>query len=251
MRSLPTEPHSIFGDDSGFDLLGSFSLEDLAFVRGVLVMDGRLDGAEARLVRKGNKGIARISNSIFEPGRRRFAIAHELGHWELHANLSQITVCTYDDMLSRYKTGPSEIEANIFASELLMPRRLFEPRVSKANPSFGLIKQLADDFQTTLTATSLRLAELTTVPCVFVFSENGRIKWWRGSPDFRNWLEPGSSLSPKSVAASYFNGEDVPADRQEVDYDAWFDSSDQDEPCVTEEVAVLSRYGQVISLITL
>ena len=64
-------------------------LEDLAFVRNVIVTEGVLDKMEARLLRRGDKGLIRIRKDIFYLGQKRFAIAHELGHWELHKKDSQ------------------------------------------------------------------------------------------------------------------------------------------------------------------
>src|SRR5437867_11498223 len=69
-------------------------LEDLALAMGVLVLDGPLDSADARLIRRGKKGIIRVKDTIPETGRRRFAIAHELGHWLLHTKVSQVLACT-------------------------------------------------------------------------------------------------------------------------------------------------------------
>ena len=83
----------------GFTSPKELVLEDLAMARGILVMDGKLDSAAARLVRSGDTGIVRVSHSIREPGRRRFAIAHEIGHWELHQKQSQLLACTDEDML--------------------------------------------------------------------------------------------------------------------------------------------------------
>ena len=68
---------------------GELVLEDIALAMGVLVIEGRLDGADARLLRKGSKGIIRVKESIPERGRKRFAIAHELERtWGENVDLS-------------------------------------------------------------------------------------------------------------------------------------------------------------------
>src|SRR5579884_4050918 len=115
---------SLYGFSSPQDLV----LEDLALAMGVLVMDGPLQGADARLLRKGTKGLIRVKDTIPESGRRRFAISHELGHWLLHKNVSQVLACTSEDMVAQYKASDPEIEANYFAAALLMPETLFVPR---------------------------------------------------------------------------------------------------------------------------
>jgi hypothetical protein len=42
----------------------------------------------------------------------QFAVAHDLGHWLLHKNVSQVLACTSEDMVAKYKASPPEIEAN-------------------------------------------------------------------------------------------------------------------------------------------
>src|SRR5690348_18302572 len=88
---------------------GQLDVEDLAMALGVIVIYGRLDGAAGRLVRKGNSGIIRINSSISLEGAIRFAVSHELGHWELHAQYSQMFLCTEADMRD-YDRSPLEIE---------------------------------------------------------------------------------------------------------------------------------------------
>lgn len=70
-------------------------------------------------------------NALHHPNRQRFSAAHELGHHILHAlEISQavhvdkgIRVLFRDDV-SALGTEPMEIEANAFASELLIPGNL-------------------------------------------------------------------------------------------------------------------------------
>jgi Zn-dependent peptidase ImmA (M78 family) len=68
-------------------------------------------------------------NALHHPNRQRFSAAHELGHHELHAHEiekavhvdKEFRVLLRDDISSQ-GIDPLEIEANAFASELLMPR---------------------------------------------------------------------------------------------------------------------------------
>src|SRR4051812_13642102 len=73
-------------------------LEDLAFALGVVVLEEPLESADARLIRGTKSGIIRVNSNIPWEGRKRFAIGHELGHWHLHANVSQLLACTSEDM---------------------------------------------------------------------------------------------------------------------------------------------------------
>ena len=70
-------------------------------------------------------------------GRKRFAIAHEIGHWILHRDISQINACTDADMIDRYKASVPEVEASSFAAELLMPQAAFAPLLKRCGPRSG------------------------------------------------------------------------------------------------------------------
>lgn len=58
-------------------------------------------------------------NSLHHPNRQRFTIAHELGHYFLHRSEGNFE----DTILFRraYQLNKKEVEANEFASKLLMP----------------------------------------------------------------------------------------------------------------------------------
>jgi hypothetical protein len=151
-------------------------VEDIAMDHGVVCLEAKLTGCLARLVRKGNRGVIRTKLGIREPGRKRFAIAHELGHWFLHEKESQYFVCTAEQMRD-YKGSPLEVEANIFASELLMPTYLFRPLAQDAPPTLEIVSDLSATFVTSLTATGMKFVDLNRHECVLVLSTNGKVIW--------------------------------------------------------------------------
>ncbi len=67
-------------------------------------------------------------NSSHPKVRQRFTIAHELGHFLLHQNdalhVDRAVHAKFRSSLSKEGTDVDEIEANLFAAELLMPRIL-------------------------------------------------------------------------------------------------------------------------------
>lgn len=159
----------------GFPHPREVDLKDLAMDRNVFVREGDMKGAEGRLLRKKRSGIIHIRKGIAPEGRRRFTIAHELGHWELHEQYSQF-LCNAEDMRD-YGRSSLEVEANIFAAELLMPASHFRAWCEKAEPSLDLIKFLSVEFETTLTATAIRFADTTQRKVVVVWFEGGIIRW--------------------------------------------------------------------------
>jgi Zn-dependent peptidase ImmA (M78 family) len=105
-------------------------IEALALSQGVLVRFEELeDKISGVLVRKGERVYAAI-NKLHHPNRQRFTIAHELGHFLLHPKSPTVFV---DDALVYFReddsSSPSdarEVEANMFAAAVLMPKRLLE-----------------------------------------------------------------------------------------------------------------------------
>ncbi len=164
----------------GFPHPREVDLKDLAMDRNVFVREGEMKGAEGRLLRKKKNGIIHIRKGIVPEGRRRFTIAHELGHWELHEKYSQF-LCDAEDMRD-YGRSALEVEANHFAAELLMPASHFRAACEKAEPSLHLIESLSAEFETTLTATAIRFADTTRRKVVIVWFEGGIIRWSYKNP---------------------------------------------------------------------
>src|SRR5262245_21315431 len=186
--------------DYCLDVAAPVPVEDIAMDRGVLCLEATLTGCLARLVRKGNRGIIRTDVRIREEGRKRFAIAHELGHWFLHEAESQIFICTAEQIRD-YKGSPMEVEANLFASELLMPTGLFRPLACDVEPTLERVKSLAGIFNTSLTSTAMKFVDLNKHECVLILSTN-RVVSWSKQQGNRSGLriEKGMKLHPDSVA---------------------------------------------------
>jgi hypothetical protein len=79
-------------------------VETLAFLRGLEVREAPLQGARANLVRVGDKGMVTISQAL-SAEEKRFAIAHELGHFEMHKTESYLGLCTGEQLLADYTLG--------------------------------------------------------------------------------------------------------------------------------------------------
>ena len=153
------------------------ALEAIAMHFNVRIFERDLSGCEARIVRQGDKAVISIKKSISPVGRKRFAIAHELGHFFLHPDTRQLSRCTDADFHEWGYKKREEVEANIFAAELLMPEDIIRPKIVGETPSFNIISKLADDFETTLTATAIRFISLTQEPCALIASD-GKTRIW-------------------------------------------------------------------------
>jgi len=181
--------------------------------------------------------------------RRRYVIAHELGHHLLHAPTGQLSLCTDGDFL-RYDAaaGDAEEEANWFAAALLMPEPLFKPKCEVQQPTLAVVRALATAFSTTQTATAIRFVELCPEACSVVWSERGVIKWAIRGPDFWPWIEFGRQLESYTHAADAFNGKPIPKEPQIVPARAWTNKDGGD---IYEDTEWFSSLGATLSLLWL
>jgi len=213
--------------EEGYEHLADVNLDDFAQLRGVTVRDLALTGCEGRLVRRGKTAILSVSSSINLPTRRRFVIAHELGHFELHEHLSNLDLVQCDAAVisQRYNLGP-EKEANVFAAELLMPHAVWSKMVDVPEPSLEVVGRLANRFQVSLTAAAIRFCKLTNDRCCCVFVRNGIVNWVVPSNTFGYWIDDGVKALPQSLAHNFFRKRSVPDEPQFVASSAWLDKAE-------------------------
>ena len=194
------------------------------------------------------RGAIAVKGSIREESRKRFTVAHELGHLLLPGH-DDCSVCT-SGMIETWASDvrDREREANIFAAELLMPAALVQRQVGTDAPSLGLIDSIAATFGSSLTASGYRFASLTSYAVALVWSEAERIRWAKRSDEFSGWLRLRERLDFRTCAADLFRGIDVPAGAHAVAADAWLERADS-EATLLEESRLLPGYGAAITLL--
>jgi Zn-dependent peptidase ImmA (M78 family) len=234
-------------------------LEEIAFQRKALVRNDPLQGAEARISIAGYgaiRAIITVSTSVSDPRRRRFGIAHELGHLEIHRRVAQFLLCSntdIDDWEARGKANNHEQEANTFAAALLLPERFFKPRCQESDPSLGLIYDLSDEFDTSLTATARRYITFTPEPCAVVFSQNGYIQWFQGSQEFFElglFVDVNAKVDPESTAGMFFRDHSVYERPSRGRASAWFRPGHfRRDATVSEQSCVMTNYNAVLTLL--
>lgn len=224
-------------------------IRNIAATYDLIVTEKNIDGAEGILVRKKSFGKITVDNKIKEKGKKRFVIAHELGHFLLHSK-SQLQLCTKKDLLLWNDINKQEIEANQFAANLLMPENFFMSYLHEDHTlDFNFIGRLADEFSTTLTATSIRYAELTPEPCAVVISENNKIKWYKKSNSFSFHVDVGRALSSESIAFDYYDGRTLPNEMDSVPASAWLSGGIKDKSEINEHSIAIPRYNVVMSFL--
>ena len=209
-------------------------VDAIAFDANIEVSYESMSGCEASLVGFGDHAIATISPSTSR-GRERFSLAHEIGHWKLHRGRSfRCRADEPDDNLLANKD--LEKQADEFAAHLLMPAPLFNPAVKAAGrPGFKQLGEIASKFDTSLMATSLRLANVNTLPVIVACYDASGLKWHVMARDVprRWWLK--RELDEDSFAYDLvFQGKPC-THLGKQSADAWFENSDADKYEVYEQ----------------
>jgi hypothetical protein len=175
--------------------------------------------------------------------RRRFTVCHEIGHIVL-------------GLKSEHKTEPwtagrplAERLCDLFAAELLLPGKLFEPAAEDTPVSLAGIDALARQFEASVTATGSRYADSVSTPCAFVLSHQGKVVYASRSKALKDanafiarHLElPTGSISARSRAGDVLSaGQSDAAD--------WFSNWERGGTLV-EEARHLAQWDQTLTLI--
>jgi len=139
-------------------------VEKIAKKAGVKLQYGDLGEVSGLLVRSDDSAIIGI-NLNHPPARKRFTIAHELGHYFLHEGISahydRDYKLNYRSAESSQATNVEEIEANFFAASLLMPREFLaaDKAIDHLDNDAG-VARLAERYKVSRHALSLRLVNL-------------------------------------------------------------------------------------------
>lgn len=153
-------------------------VKEIAEREGIVVRFQPLHGKGdvSAVLKRNNSGAVIGVNSAHSTTRQRFSIAHELGHFFLHTKeklfvdfgerLRMPPSLQYRDSLSSQATNKEEIDANIFAANLLMPRSMIWKSFTSLlneNPEIepdDAVQRLAGLFHVSQTAMEFRLLNL-------------------------------------------------------------------------------------------
>jgi hypothetical protein len=145
-----------------------------------------------------------------------------------------------------------EWEANDFASELLMPRRLFGADADARELSIASAMELAGSewYDVSLMAAALRIVQTTRHAAALVVSTNGRITWSARSDGFRLWLPATKErLHADTLAAAGFRGVEVSERPLRVPIDAWLRHPRPTRGELLESIYRIDRLEQIVSLL--
>lgn len=222
MNRPQREAHKLLSS-VGWSQPGDLTIEETAWSLGAYIKESSLNGSEGHILRRADTAIITVNTNISYSPKRNFVIAHEIGHFILHKDVSSLFSETEKTLSEWHQKGVHEQEANQFASELLMPTDLFIKEVKGEKLILSLIEEVADYFGTSLTATFLKYVDYGDFPLMIVYAEGGVIRWKRCSRDFPfQWLPLGNPAPPLTVAGDFFSGNGIEDEPVEVDAIEWF-----------------------------
>ncbi len=166
---------------------------------------GKFEGALYPVPEK--HGWAIIYNNDVSPGRRRFTVSHEFGHYLMHRSLMPKFECGED--VVTFRSGEDlEKEADTFAAYLLMPFDDFRAHIAAdAKPTIDEFGAMADRYGVSLISCILRWLEYTSRRSMIVVSRDGYMLWAASSgPAFKSGLIYRTRRRPIEVPAGSLVG---------------------------------------------
>ncbi len=227
-------------------------IEAIAHYCGVKIKYRILKGCEASIIGVSDKAVVTIdSTSRYE--RQRFSIGHELGHWMFDRGKGSVSKrCSQKDIGSQWSTlaiTSPEVRANVYAANLLMPTYLFYPLAKNYNMTFDATRELASTFQTSLTATSIRLVQSGILPAMLVCFSHNKREWFVSGPDVPDYFFPHRELDSYSEAFKILYGKNERTCKPtEVSADTWIDRRNAEEYLLYEQSVKISK-KKVLSML--
>jgi Zn-dependent peptidase ImmA (M78 family) len=226
-------------DELGIVEPQDIKIEAIAEYCGATIVYESLKGCEARILGHGDRAIITVNGTSLRE-RQRFSGAHELGHW-MRDRGKIAFACTEMVFTAEWAVENPEWRANRYAAELLLPESMFFPRAKNKEITFATVRNLANDFVASLTATAIRLIELGSFPAIVVCYEEGKRRWFTRAPDVPQSLWP--RMEPASYTSAYdlIRGVTTAEGPADVCADGWFEIRNSDRYEVREDSIKISN----------
>lgn len=216
-------------------------IEAIAQYCGATVMYERLVGCEGRIIGHGNRAIITVDQRA-TTSRKRFSAAHELGHWMKHRGKVAL-VCNNEQLMCKWEGRDRESVANRYAAELLLPQYLFQSLLKDKPLTLETVRGLAEQFETSITATAMRLVQLTDRPAALICASAHGRAWFELSPSAKAaqcW--PRRTLPVDSGAAAILKRDEEPIGPRKVSPTVWFGGNNASIRDVVEDTVRITAH---------
>ncbi|MDB5274449.1 MAG: hypothetical protein JWO58_2816 [Chitinophagaceae bacterium] len=188
--------------------------------------------------------------------RSRFTFAHELGHYFIneHRQALELGLAPSHQSFTNFQSeNIVELEADYFASCLLMPEDRFRADCLGKKFSPQLIKELMDRYQVSASAFLLRYTFIENVPVMVICSKGNKIAWKWESDDFEfKYIKSLSRSIPSISATAEFYAKGIEyIDPQNLYAEDWFNyiSHEPNTFGIKEYCIYAKRYNMVLTVI--
>ncbi len=223
LGSVYKSPEKILGE-LGIVQPSDIFIEAIAQYCGATIVYETIKGSEGRILGYGDRAIITV-NKESRPSRRRFSAAHELGHWMCDRGKIAFA-CEEAVFRTEWQNDTPERRANRFAADLLMPEAMFVPQAKNKPITFDSIETLSKVFQSSHTATAIRLVQLGSFPAMVVCNDKNRRRWFNRGPLVPEELWPVDKPGHDSGAFALLNDPDKDRETNDVSADNWINHPD-------------------------
>jgi Zn-dependent peptidase ImmA (M78 family) len=189
--------------------------------------------------------------------RRRFSVAHELGHFLIEAHqptADHPMQCSLGDLhsldpRSKDRSRRIEGEANTFAALLLMPPKRIREFVGKSGVSLETLVAMARAFEVSKEAMARAFVDAYSEPVAVIVSRRGRVERFYRHEDFPFLAItigkplPDDSMAAETLAIGAFS------EAEEVEPDIWLPERGASRTLALTEEALGQRDGYALILL--
>ena len=218
-------------------------------------------GVSGMLLRHGNSFGIMYSTHINNEGFKRFSIAHELGHYFLEGHVDHILPDKGDGIHKSFagfvSSDSYELEADHFASGLLMPEDLIQPIIRKTLLGLPTVKKIAESCKTSLISSAIRYAFLSEGAVAVIVSEGATVDFCFLSQSMKSlpelsWPVKKSPVPTDSLTAQLNKKSkqllQMEYEEDESDVRDWLGGNKSFQ--VKEEVQKLGSYGKTLTVLS-
>lgn len=217
-----------------------------------------VQGVSGAIIFAGGTATIIYSTEYNNEGFENFSIGHELGHWFLPGHPDEIMNGGGAHMSRANFTQNSsiELEADHFASGLLLPSRLTRKHLSRSQVGLEGILSLADAAHCSVTAAAIRSAECGAYAMAIIVSIGDEVAYAFTSDAFKSlgklaFLKKGSPLPEGATRRFNTDPANVLGARRgvdETDLAIWFDGPRKIK--LDEEIIGLGKYGYTLTVLS-
>lgn len=199
-------------------------------------------------IKKGSKKII-LNKNITYHLRHKFSLAHEIAHYYIPYHDLQVFACFTSDIMAFKTNNTQEQEANKFASELLMPIQYIQKEAKLHDYNAETVKMVADKYSVSITAAAIRLLEFTPDKAAIVLLQDGKVKWFMKSQNFRYRLNI-DSLNEATYVYDFFNGAIIDESLHQTYAHAWI-NGEYDREFINEQSIIMLNLNMALTILTL